>query len=1154
MPRSSSQIDIEERPAIAWRLELLGKPKLLQSGKALEPLERRSALLFAYLALEGPTSRAKLAGLIWSESTDEAARANLRQRLKRLKDALGAELIVPEEVLRLRPDLEVDAVQLESLTFTGEYSEAITFEGELLAGIDSDDSPELEEWLLNTRERLIAARQEALLGESERFETSDLSKALEFALQYQKNDPLSEEAARRVMRLHYLRGDRSSALQAFERFKTSIERELGIAPMSQTLELLRVIERGETTPQHAPKATPMTLQRPPVLVGREHEWAQLEAAWTKGQMILLTGEAGAGKTRLAMDFLTSKGKIAVFEGRPGDALVSYSTNARIHRKLIADYDTLKDMPDWVKLELSRILPELGTPPHPIQNESDKLRFYQAKTEACLLAVRTGISIMLLDDLQFVDNGTFESGIRTWSENVQSGLIKGIIAYREAELNPFVKETLQQALDTGRAVQIKVSSLEAHEVQTMLESLGVEGLAKFGKNMHKATGGNPMFVLETARTLVSNDALEQDNINLPLPESVSAAIRSRLSKLGAPAIRLARVVSVAGTDFDLNLAANVLESHVMDLTESITELESSQVLNGLGFTHDLIAQTTLEGLPLSVRNLLHERIAVYLEKIDANPARIAHHYLNAGQSLKAVPFFEKASLLAVEQYQLRAGIDFATQGAHILEEAGQQEKAFEFWAQIKDVLKDLDQGDELEVVIEALQRTAFTLLQQSSAYHAASEMWVNRGDLVKAKYFAVKANQAAQQANDFNWIGQVEDILGVIYWMQGETSKAIKHHALSIENHRLELQKRIELGLAEVEKNYTKGILAIGLANHAVMLDNLGRYAESEVQHKEAIAVLRDMRDPATLAQALSNLGITLMDQGRGREALEYLIQAKQQEALLSETVLGSVSSDASISDAYMMLNQYSKALEYAHHGLKVAQSLQHIHLPLLYGRLGTLYQIVGAYEQAKNYFEIAQGLPVPNETFANSLSRRYSSFLLEQGQDASTTVEHALSALTKDEHVYRWYIAHLELLSHFVLEKQMQIVNEALKNPKLISMNGLQIFALTRATQIQLEIAKPKKALEYSQKAMVLLEHFDPEAQRAEVLLTHVRALEVNKHKDLKPFLEKTLHWLLETANNHVPPEYCESFLTKNPHNAAILELAKNAGLEVAGFEKLIPA
>jgi DNA-binding SARP family transcriptional activator len=84
----------ESLEAVNWRLELLGSAKLLQNGVALEPLERRAALLFAYLALEGPTPRAKLAGLIWSESSEDAARANLRQRLKRLKNALGAELIV----------------------------------------------------------------------------------------------------------------------------------------------------------------------------------------------------------------------------------------------------------------------------------------------------------------------------------------------------------------------------------------------------------------------------------------------------------------------------------------------------------------------------------------------------------------------------------------------------------------------------------------------------------------------------------------------------------------------------------------------------------------------------------------------------------------------------------------------------------------------------------------------------------------------------------------------------------------------------------------------------------------------------------------------------------------------------------------------------
>ncbi len=107
---------------------------------ALESLDRRSAGLLAVLALDGPTPRSRLAGLLWPDSPEDAARANLRQRLKRLRTALGDELVIPDDILRLRPDVLVDAVQLESLAFTGEYSAALKLEGELLAGFDFDDS------------------------------------------------------------------------------------------------------------------------------------------------------------------------------------------------------------------------------------------------------------------------------------------------------------------------------------------------------------------------------------------------------------------------------------------------------------------------------------------------------------------------------------------------------------------------------------------------------------------------------------------------------------------------------------------------------------------------------------------------------------------------------------------------------------------------------------------------------------------------------------------------------------------------------------------------------------------------------------------------------------------------------------------------------
>jgi hypothetical protein len=160
-------------------------------------------------------------------------------------------------------------------------------------------------------------------------------------------------------------------------------------------------------------------------------------------------------------------------------------------------------------------------------------------------------------------------------------------------------------------------------------------------------------------------------------------------------------------------------------------------------------------------------------------------------------------------------------------------------------------------------------------------------------------------------------------------------------------------------------------------------------------------------------------------------------------------------------------------------------------------------------------------------------------------VSQALAALTQAEHLYGWYKTHLELASDFRPDERMRIVNETLTKPNLKSMKGLHILALTRATQTQLELGNTERALEFSQQAVALLEHYEPDLQRAEVLLSHHRALAANRHEAATPFLEQTLHWLVEVANNNVPPEYRDSFLTRNPINAAILEAARNAGLEL---------
>jgi DNA-binding SARP family transcriptional activator len=211
-------LEVENQTPAPFRLQVLGGAWLESGTTSPVTLERKVAALLTLLALEGPTTRSRMAGLLWADRLEDVARSNLRQCLRRLRNLTGTELVGADDTLRLVPDLRVDALRLESLVFTGEYAPALELEGVLLAGLEYDDCPEFEEWLHSTRDRLENARREALSAEADRLEhEGNLVAALGLASRLLERDPLSEGAHRRVMRLHYLQGDRSSALAAFDR-------------------------------------------------------------------------------------------------------------------------------------------------------------------------------------------------------------------------------------------------------------------------------------------------------------------------------------------------------------------------------------------------------------------------------------------------------------------------------------------------------------------------------------------------------------------------------------------------------------------------------------------------------------------------------------------------------------------------------------------------------------------------------------------------------------------------------------------------------------------------------------------------------------------------------------------------------------------------
>lgn len=255
----------------SWRLELLGHAYLQGAHQALM-LERKTAGVLAYLALEGETTRSKLAGLLWSDATEDRARANFRQCLYRLKKSLGADMIHEGDPLRLEPTVQVDAVQLESSSFLGDDGLALSTNGELLEGLDYEDQPDFLEWLSQSRERFRSLSSEALRREIVRLEQNfDFAAALEQSERWVTREPLLEEAYRTLMRLHTARGDRATALQVFKRCEETLNRELSLQPSLETRNLLKNLEQNQVKFENADQNIWLKLEQIMLVAGEDFE-------------------------------------------------------------------------------------------------------------------------------------------------------------------------------------------------------------------------------------------------------------------------------------------------------------------------------------------------------------------------------------------------------------------------------------------------------------------------------------------------------------------------------------------------------------------------------------------------------------------------------------------------------------------------------------------------------------------------------------------------------------------------------------------------------------------------------------------------------------------------------------------------------------------
>ncbi|PYE52762.1 ATP-binding protein [Deinococcus yavapaiensis] len=1090
-----------------WTLRVFGQAELVSPSGTVWPLERKLAGVLAYLAVEGAATRARLTELLWPDARPNVARNSLVQHLRKLRLAVGEDLVEGDATLTLRADVTSDAA-LTRAAFEGDRFDevhALTERGAVLAHADFDDCPDFAEWLLVTRERQQEWQSRAWRALGARAERQgEFGDALAWEERVLALDPLAEETYGRVMRLHVAMNNRHLALGVYERYREWLRDEMNAEPLRELQALAREIRGGIGGAITAPTFanTPISVLRPPALVGREREWTLMEDAWERGQLILLGGGAGVGKTRLAMEFAASKGAVLKAEARQGDAHVPFATLTRFLRAGLTATPDLA-LPAWMKRELSRLLPELGgETTAPLKGDEDKLRFFSAAYD---LHVKTaaGRQVLVYDDVHFFDEATAEFGAYMLSRAFPMGA-EGqpphiIDVFRSDEVSPTLRAQLQRLVDSGIGVHIELEPLDDEAVEHLITSLDVAHIKPFAPTLARFTGGNPLFLLETVRHLLSGgDLPEEGGV---LPPGASDIIARRFSRLSATAQQVARAASVLQSDFTPELVSDVLGAPLVDVLTAWEELEAADVLSDRRFSHDLVYETITRDIPRIVHGALHRRAARTRERLGAPPAQIAHHFLQAGLEEVAAPHFLRAAEAARVTWRMPEAADFYERAADLFERAGRRPEAFAArFTLAHDVLKEFDLGARFEVVAQRLLDEARTPGERGRAWAVQGILRHRRGDAAGTEQAAREGLAELDVATEPEVVADLTNLLGVALVRQGRWNEAVPVLEGAVEQYRA-------LGVRDSELATQQNI--------AAALFQLGQYTRT-VDLCLDVASAAEARGLKLLqAAALGSAAAALGHQGRKRAGLEL---AEQALALL-RGVQGAMQHEVSLlltlGACARDCGEYSRALDALERARTLSAGYSNVLSGMTLRHLASVHDLLGDGREARTLLEEALALQgLPGETRASILTL-LAEVLHSQGEAVDAVLAAALPLLAaqRSKSALR---GRLALAVTLPPEEALQITEEVVEELRGREDRDLLLVALVRHARALLRAKRP--AIEAAVEAARLLKTFEPlECSVADVLFTVASVREAVGDADAQHARLEAERWLEETASRHVP-------------------------------------
>jgi DNA-binding SARP family transcriptional activator len=672
--------------AAMLKISLLGGFRFVYGDTPVTTLSApRLQALLAYLVLNRniALSRQRLAFTFWPDSTEAQAHTNLRKALYRLCQILpqpGAFLCITPQTIQWHAEVDyrLDVVDFETIVKDAVTSDQLR---EAIALYSGDLLPDCyEEWIFPERDRLSQLQVRALerLIQALEYER-DYTSAIDYTQQLLRCDGLHEGAYRSLMRLYMLNGNNVEALRTYHTCATLLQRELGTEPSCATRDLYgKLISR---TPMAAPaRALPIM----PPFVNRKLEMAHLQELWHttvvgQAKLVLITGDAGIGKTRLAEEFLhwaerqgtiTRNAKCYDAEG----SLAYAPITEWLHARPVPEIDDV-----WLR-ELARLVPEVSSnhpdmaPVGPLTEAWQRVRLFEAIARA--LTADQQSQLLLIDNLQWCDRDTLD-----WLHYLLrfafpgNVLLVGTMRSEEVIHNKPIATFLRDLKANDQFVEIRLNALTNAETTELAARLSEGDLdATWAEHLYRETEGVPMFVVELVRAKAEG---KSDS----LPPRMQAILATRLAALSAVANDVAALAATIGREFTFDLLKCASGESDQGLVSAVDELWQRRIVREHGpaaydFSHDKLREVAYAQISTARRQLLHRRVAaalelIYASSLDRVSAQIAVHYEHARLSDRAAKFYCQGAAAAQSIYANEEALVLYRHALNLLDSSSDQ---------------------------------------------------------------------------------------------------------------------------------------------------------------------------------------------------------------------------------------------------------------------------------------------------------------------------------------------------------------------------------------------------------------------------------------------------------------------------------------------------